>query len=95
MYRWVVSDDSTVDHSFSGPVAIRGYLQHLSGNEGYKQGRNGEDVTALFFAPVSLTLNYGDKIVYWDQTYIVLYGGESGGVAGRGTHKEIKLGAFK
>lgn len=77
------------------PGNFTGFVQPLRGNEQYKQGKGGEDCTAILYTSVNTPVEYLDKVIFKGQNYIVLYSFQPQGISGTGHHKEILLGAFK
>jgi len=92
----VISTDSTTATTYSPAIICQGFIQPVKGNENFKQGRAGEDVTARLYTDISVNAVYGDKVTQDSISYIVLYGGlQVNGISGVGHHKEILLGAYE
>lgn len=91
----VVSAKSTTATTYGTAIVCSGFIQPIGGNETFKQGKGGEDVTSRLYNSANTVHAYGDKVTQSGQAYIVLYGTQPDGISGRNHHNEILLGAFK
>ncbi len=72
-----------------------GFIQPISGDETFAQGKNGERATHRFYTGMNTPVKYGYKVIYNGQEYIMLYAIQPDGISGVGRHKEITMGLFE
>jgi hypothetical protein len=72
-----------------------GFIQPISGNEIFRDGKGGEQATHRLYTNVSTPGVYGYKVEQNSQTYIMLYALQPGGISNVGHHKEVILGLFQ
>jgi hypothetical protein len=70
---------------------IEGYIQLETKASGRVQNIDGELQTHTLYTSVDSNLQYGDRLVYNNQSFIVLEPGMPDGVVSIGHHKEVGL----
>lgn len=73
----------------------KAFIQPISGSEGFKQGKAGEEVTHRMYCPVSTPAAYGHRVTWNSTTYTMVYTDQPDGISSTEHHKEILLSRFK
>ena len=81
--------------SYGAGSTQQGFIQPVNGNDRYKDGKSGEEITHRLYCDTSVSISYGDRITQNSVTYIAVYTIQPAGVAGVNHHKEILLSLFK
>ena len=71
-----------------------GYIQPVSGNSTFQDGKNGERVSHRLYTSVDSDIIYGDEILQDGVKYKAIFTDQVGGITNRLHHKEVLLERF-
>ena len=96
VYRRAGGNFQTVTWTKVSTSTDSAFIQPISGNETFENGKGGERVTNRMYAPLTNTdVKYGDKVTQNSESYIVLWQNQVTGISGQSHHREILLGLFE
>lgn len=72
----------------------KGFVQPLSSNDTFKQGKSGDDITHRFYTYVSTPAEYGYRLTWQGVKYIMTNTVQPSGISSVQHHKEILLRKF-
>ena len=72
-----------------------GFIQPIGSSEVFEKGKAGEKATHRLYTAVDTPCEYGYRVTYNSQEYIMIQVIQPSGISGRDHHKEIILGLFE